>query len=108
MRLFLSDQADWIQEGVQDRLLKTLDLGTALHEQMGSRESHVLRLLWMGVLIAIPVLAAGLHHHVGHGHVAGIRDYIARANEAFVGLLIIHAYFGYWMRSALATNRQAA
>jgi hypothetical protein len=73
-----------------------------------ARESHVLRLLWMGVLIAIPVLAAGLHHHVGHGHVAGIRDYIARANEAFVGLLIIHAYFGYWMRSALATNRQAA
>jgi hypothetical protein len=73
-----------------------------------ARESHVLRLLWMALLVAIPVAAAGLQHHVGHGHVAGIRDYIARANEAFVGLLLVHAYCGYWMRSALATRRQPA
>jgi hypothetical protein len=73
-----------------------------------ARESQVLRLLWMAILIAVPVLAAALHHHVGHGHIAGIRDYISRANEAFVGLLLVHAYFGYWMRSALATRRPAA
>jgi hypothetical protein len=69
-----------------------------------ARESQALRLLWMALLVAVPVLAAGLHHHLGHGHVAGIQDYISRANEAFVGMFIIHAYFGYWMRPALATH----
>ena len=73
-----------------------------------ARESHALRLVWMALLVAIPVLAAAVHHHLGHGHVAGIRDYISRANEAFVGMLIIHAYFGYWMRGALATRGQRA
>jgi hypothetical protein len=68
----------------------------------GVRESHVLRLIWMAVLVLIPIIAVALHHHLGHGHVAGIRDYISKANEAFVGLLIIHAYCGYWARSALA------
>jgi hypothetical protein len=71
----------------------------------GARESQLLRLLWMAILIAVPLLAAALRHHVGHGHVNGIRDYISRANEAFIGLLIIHAYCGYWARSALAGRR---
>src|SRR4051812_38859815 len=73
-----------------------------------ARESHLLRLVWMAGLIAVPVLAAALRHHVGHGHAEGIRDYVSRANEAFIGLLIIHAYVGYWARSALAGHRALA
>lgn len=73
-----------------------------------ARESHVGRLIWMAILVGVPVLAVALHHHLGHGHVAGTRDYVSRANEAFVGLLIIHAYCGYWARSALASNRSAS
>ncbi|MFL6238694.1 MAG: hypothetical protein ACJ735_04260 [Actinomycetes bacterium] len=73
-----------------------------------AKESHLLRLLWMAILVAVPVAAVGLHHHLGHGHVAGIRDYISRANEAFVGVLIIHAYAGYWARSALARTKAAS
>ena len=65
-------------------------------------ESHLRRIVWMVLLIVVPLLAAALHHHVGHGHVAGIRDYLSRANEAFIGLFIVHAYVGYWARSALA------
>jgi hypothetical protein len=73
-----------------------------------AKESHAMRLAWMAVLILIPLVAVAAHHHVGHGHVRGIRDYISRANEAFIGLLIIHAYFGYWARSALAHRDRGA
>ncbi len=69
-----------------------------------AKESHLSRLAWMAILIAVPLAAAALHHHVGHGHVNGIRDYVSRANEAFVGLLIVHAYVGYWARSALPSR----
>jgi hypothetical protein len=73
-----------------------------------ARESHLGRLVWMAILVLVPLAAAGLRHHSGHGHVHGILGYISRANEAFVGLLIIHAYVGYWARSVLSARDRVA
>jgi hypothetical protein len=111
--LLLANNASIVVKGAEAWMVLVLaPLGFDLFDRAildpDARESHVLRLLWMTLLIAIPVAAAGLHHHLGHGHVAGIRDYIARANEAFIGLFIVHAYFGYWMRRALATSGRGA
>jgi hypothetical protein len=64
-----------------------------------AEESHVLRLAWMSVLIAVPVLVIALGGDLSE-NAEGIPAYLARANEAFLGLLIVHAYFGYWMRGA--------
>jgi hypothetical protein len=74
----------------------------------GVRESHLLRLIWMAALVVIPVVAAAVHHAHPHGHVEGTWAYLSKANEAFVGMLIIHAYCGYWARSALAGRTSPA
>jgi hypothetical protein len=65
-----------------------------------ARNGHLLRLAWLAALVVVPLLVALLDGHLGHGHVEGIRDYLAKANEAFVGLFIVHAYFGYWATEA--------
>jgi len=61
--------------------------------------AHLRRLAWMAFLIVVLLLAEVLEGHLGHGHVEGIRDYIQRANEAFIALLLVHAFFAYWVPS---------
>jgi hypothetical protein len=52
-----------------------------------------LRVSWWALLVAIPLGVIALDHLSLHGVVGDAAHYVARAQEAFVGMLLIELYF---------------
>lgn len=96
---FITSQAESVVPIVLAPL--ALDWADRMILQPSAASHHLRRLSWCLFLVIVPLVARA-HISVGSHH--DVLQFERRATEGFLGLLLVHLFFSYWLGDRWATG----